>query len=55
VDARRQLNTDGNMRLQYLAGMSLNSYVETDILAGITRYYSFRKNYSPARISDGMR
>ena len=36
-----QINTDANLRLQYLAGLSFNSYVETDILAGITRHYKF--------------
>jgi spermidine synthase len=36
-----QINTDRNLRLQYLAGMWLNSYLGTDILNGILRYYSF--------------
>jgi spermidine synthase len=36
-----QINTDRNLRLQYLAGMSVNSYVATDILQGILKYYKF--------------
>ena len=36
-----QINTDANLRLQYLAGLSFNSYLETDILREITRYYKF--------------
>ncbi len=36
-----QINTDRNLRLQYLAGMWLNSYLGTEILNGILRYYSF--------------
>ena len=36
-----QINTDRNLRLQYLAGMWLNSYRGTEILAGITKYYKF--------------
>ena len=36
-----QINTDRNLRLQYLAGMWLNSYLGTQILNGITKYYSF--------------
>jgi spermidine synthase len=36
-----QLNTDRNLRLQYLAGLSLNSYRGSEILAGIRRYYRF--------------
>ena len=36
-----QINTDKNLRLQYLAGMWLNSYMGTEILSGITRYYKF--------------
>jgi spermidine synthase len=39
-----QINTDRNMRLQYLAGMWLNSYVETEILDGILKYYKFPEN-----------
>jgi spermidine synthase len=36
-----QINTDANMRLQYLAGMSLNSFMGSQILSGITRHYKF--------------
>jgi spermidine synthase len=36
-----QINTDRNMRLQYLAGMWLNTYSETEILDGILNYYRF--------------
>ena len=36
-----QINTDRNLRLQYLAGMWLNSYRETEILDGILQYYTF--------------
>jgi len=36
-----QINTDRNLRLQYLAGMSVNSYIETSILNGILKYYKF--------------
>jgi spermidine synthase len=36
-----QINTDSNLRLQYLAGMSLNSYMGEPILATIIAYYSF--------------
>ena len=36
-----QINTDRNLRLQYLAGMGLNTQQGTQILNGITRYYSF--------------
>ncbi len=36
-----QINTDANLRLQYLAGLWLNSYVGSEILADITRYYRF--------------
>jgi spermidine synthase len=36
-----QINNDANLRLQYLAGMSFNSYIGTEILSGITRYYKF--------------
>lgn len=42
--ADAQLNTDRNMRLQYLAGMWLNRYEETEILNGILQYYSFPDN-----------
>jgi len=36
-----QINTDRNLRLQYLAGMSLNSHMETRILTDILRFYQF--------------
>ena len=36
-----QINTDRNLRLQYLAGMSLNSYLSRQILAEIIQYYRF--------------
>jgi spermidine synthase len=36
-----QINRDRNLRLQYLAGMSVNSYVATDILQDILNYYVF--------------
>ncbi len=34
-------NTDRNLRLQYLAGMSLNKYIEKELLEGILKYYTF--------------
>ena len=39
-----QINTDRNLRLQYLAGLSLNNYAETSILNEITRTYRFPTN-----------
>ena len=39
-----QINTDRNLRLQYLAGLSLNNYQETQILNEITRTYRFPTN-----------
>ncbi len=36
-----QINTDRNLRLQYLAGMWLNSYLGRQILAEIIQYYRF--------------
>jgi spermidine synthase len=36
-----QINTDRNLRLQYLAGMSFNSFEATKILQGILKYYKF--------------
>jgi spermidine synthase len=36
-----QINRDRNLRLQYLAGMSVNSYVATEILQGVLKYYKF--------------
>jgi spermidine synthase len=35
------LNTDSNLRLQYLAGMSFNSYEGSEILSQILRHYKF--------------
>jgi spermidine synthase len=48
-----QINTDRNLRLQYLAGMSLNSYEGTEILASILAHYRFPDETfagSPARV-----
>ena len=39
-----QINYDSNLRLQYLAGMSLNTYEETQILRDITKTYQFPTN-----------
>ncbi len=36
-----QINYDKNLRLQYLAGMWLNSYIGPEILFGILDYYKF--------------
>jgi len=36
-----QINTDRNLRLQYLAGMSVNTQTQTEILTGILKYYKF--------------
>jgi spermidine synthase len=36
-----QINRDGNLRLQYLAGMYFNSYLGTRILGDILSYYRF--------------
>jgi spermidine synthase len=36
-----QINTDRNLRLQYLAGMWLNSNMGEQILSGILAYYRF--------------
>ena len=36
-----QINTDRNLRLQYLAGMWLNSNMGERILSGILAYYRF--------------
>ena len=36
-----QINTDRNMRLQYLAGMAINKKMQTEILYGILKYYEF--------------
>lgn len=50
-----QINTDRNLRLQYLAGMSLNSFMQTEILHGILKYYKFPEdifNGSSQRIQE---
>lgn len=39
-----QINTDRNLRLSYLSGMSINYFQATDILIGICHYYEFPKN-----------
>ena len=39
-----QINTDRNLRLQYLAGMWLNSFEGAKILGEITRHYRFPTN-----------
>jgi len=38
------INTDSNLRLQYLAGMWLNNYEQTEILQDMLKYYSFPKD-----------
>jgi len=47
-----QINTDRNLRLQYLAGMALNNYQETMILNDITKSYQFPDNLF---VGDGPR
>lgn len=42
--ADAQINTDANLRLQYLAGMALNTYDQAKILNDITRNYHFPKD-----------
>jgi spermidine synthase len=42
--ADAQINTDANMRLQYLAGWSVNSYMQGNILHDITHNYHFPKD-----------
>jgi spermidine synthase len=39
-----QINTDRNLRLQYLAGLSLNNYIEEKLLNGILEHYEFPKD-----------
>ena len=46
--AKAKLNRDRNLRLQYLAGMSLNTYMGEALLNGILKYYQF-----PADIFSG--
>jgi spermidine synthase len=36
-----QINRDKNMRLQYLAGMAINTQLRKEILDGIMKYYKF--------------
>jgi spermidine synthase len=48
-----QINTDRNLRLQYLAGMWLNSYMGSEILSSILANYHFPNETfvgSPARV-----
>lgn len=42
-----QINTDLNLRLQYLAGMWMNPHIATEILKGILRYYRFPEDVFP--------
>jgi spermidine synthase len=42
--ADAQINTDQNLRLQYLAGMAFNSYIGTELLNEIRHYYRFPDN-----------
>ncbi len=49
-----QINRDRNLRLQYLAGMHINSYVGTKILHSLLSYYTFPQNVfvgSPQRMA----
>jgi spermidine synthase len=39
-----QINTDRNLRLSYLSGMSANNSAATEIFLGICNYYKFPKN-----------
>ena len=39
-----EINTDRNLRLQYLAGLSLNSYMGKELLEGVLEYYQFPDN-----------
>jgi spermidine synthase len=39
-----QINTDRNLRLQYLAGMWLNSFIGREILSDILKYYRFPRD-----------
>jgi spermidine synthase len=38
-----QINKDSNLRLQYLAGMSVNTYMNDEILHSMLKYYTFPK------------
>ena len=49
-----QINTDLNLRLQYLAGMSVNSFMGEELLGGILEHYQFPDNIfhgSPGRLA----
>ena len=39
-----QINTDRDLRLQYLAGLGLNAHAGSEILEEVTRYYRFPDN-----------
>ena len=39
-----EINTDWNLRLQYLAGLSLNLYMGEELLQGVLDYYQFPDN-----------
>ncbi len=39
-----EINTDRNLRLQYLAGLSLNKYISEELLEGVLDYYKFPDN-----------
>jgi spermidine synthase len=39
-----QINRDRNLRLQYLAGMNINSYIGTKIMQNILSCYTFPQN-----------
>ena len=47
--ARRQINTDRNLRLQYLAGMWLNSNIGERILSSILAIIASPNRFSSAR------
>jgi spermidine synthase len=38
-----KINTDRNLRLQYLAGMAFNRQEATNLLGGVLKYYRFPK------------
>jgi len=51
--AKAQINRERNLRLQYLAGMSVNMYMGEEILEGILKYYRFPDDLfigSPQRV-----
>ena len=48
-----QINTDRNLRLQYLAGLAANSYVQGQVLEDILKYFKFPEDMftgSPDRL-----